>query len=301
MKAIVACTAALLALAAASLPAAAQGEPEPLPADSLQELRRADGSRVIGHVVGQRGDTVVFETVTGEQVEVRRRFVRIRPVRGRFVDGEFWPEDRHGTRLFFAPTGRTLRQGEGYAGVFLVLPFVGYGATDGVTLAGGMPWVGGTLHDTPVWIAPKVRLLDRPTAQVSTGVFAIRLPGTFDELCAAECGAVQPPSWNVIAYAVGSFGSGDDALHAGTGVFVGSDRTEVPVMLGGERRVGRRSKLITENWLVPGDGGAVSAGLRRMGDNWTVDYGIMAVFGDGAEEVPYFPIVSFSYAFGGGR
>jgi hypothetical protein len=299
MKAIAVCAAALWALAAAVPPAAAQEPAGPFPADSLQELRRADGSRVIGHVIGQRGDTVVFETVTGEQVEVRRRFVRIRPVRGRFVEGEFWPEDRHGTRLFFAPTGRTLRQGEGYGGVFLVLPFVGYGATDGVTLAGGMPWVGGTLQDTPVWIAPKVRLLDRPTAQVSTGVFAIRLPG--NEYCAAECGALRPRSWNVIAYAVGSFGGGDDALHAGTGVFVGSDRTEVPVMLGGERRVGRRFKLITENWLVPGDGGAVSAGLRRMGDSWTVDYGIMAVFGDGAEEVPYFPIVSFSYAFGGRR
>jgi hypothetical protein len=300
-KAILACAAALWALAAASLPAEAQEPAGPFPADSLQEMRRADGSREIGRVVGQRGDTVVFETVTGEQVEARRRFVRIRPVRGRFVRGEFWPEDRHGTRLFFAPTGRTLRQGTGYAGVFLILPFVGYGATDGVTLAGGIPWVGGTLTDSPVWVAPKVRVVDRPGAQVSTGVFAIRLPDRTGEYCAPDCGAPLPGSWNAVAYAVGTFGSGDDALHAGTGVFVGSDRTELPVMLGGERRVGRRFKLISENWLVPGDGGALSAGLRRMGDNWTIDYGIMAVFGDGAEEVPYFPVVSFSYAFGGGR
>ena len=63
----------------------------------------------------------------------------------------------------------------------------------------------------------------------------------------------------------------------------------------------RGNKLITENSLIPGEGGAVSGGVRRLGRRWTVDYGLMALFGPDAEEVPYFPIVSFSYAFGGGR
>jgi hypothetical protein len=78
MKAIVVCAAALLALAAASLPAAAQGGAEPFPADSLQELRRGDGTREIGRVVEVRGDTTVFETISGERLEVRSRFVHVR-------------------------------------------------------------------------------------------------------------------------------------------------------------------------------------------------------------------------------
>jgi hypothetical protein len=296
-----ACAAALWALAAALSPAAAQSSAGPFPADSLQELRRPSGATEIGHVVEERGDTVVFETINGDRIEARRRFVHIRPVRGRFVRGEFWPEDRHTTRLFFAPTGRTLREGAGYGGLFLVLPFVGYGATDDVTLAGGIPWVGGSLRDTPAWIAPKLRVVDHAGTQVSTGVFAIRLPGTDEDLCAPGCGEIREASWNGVAYAVGTFGGSDDAVHAGAGVFVGSGRTEVPVMVGGEHRVSRRNKLITENWLVPGTGGAGSLGVRRMGERWTVDYGVMFLFGEGAEEVPYFPIASFSYAFGGRR
>ena len=300
MKAMVTCAATLLALAAASLPAAAQGGAEPFPADSLQELRRGDGTREIGRVVEVRGDTTVFETISGERLEVRSRFVHVRRARGRIVDGEFWPADRHTSRLFFAPTGRTLRQGTGYAGLFFFLPFVGYGATDAVTLAGGVPFMG-SLEETPVWIAPKVRVYGSPTAQVSTGVFAIRIPGTDTEYCAPDCGEVRDASWNGIAYGVGTFGDEENALHAGAGVMFGMDETEVPVMVGGELRVSRANKLITENWLIPGEGGAVSLGVRRLGRTWTVDYGLMAVFGPDSEEVPYFPIVSFSYAFGGGR
>lgn len=289
----------LLLLACAAAPrAAAQATPTPVPADSLQELRRANGTRVVGRVVEVRGDTIRFESISGELLEVRSRFVRIYPARGRIVDGEFWPADRHTSRLFFAPTGRTLREGAGYGGVFLVLPFVAYGASDGVTLAGGVPWMSGSLRETPAWIAPKVRVLDRPAAQVSTGVFAIRVPGENEDYCAPECGDLRAASWNAVVYGVGTFGDDDNALHAGVGVTLGALGTEIPAMVGGELRVSRRNKIISENWLVPGEGGAASLGVRRMGDRWTVDYGLMALFGPEAEEVPYFPILSFSYAFG---
>jgi hypothetical protein len=71
-------------------------------------------------------------------------------------------------------------------------------------------------------------------------------------------------------------------------------------MLGGEFRISSNNKFICENWLIMGEGGAVSGGVRMMGDRWTTDLGLMAVFGDG-NQIPYVPIVSFSYAFGGGR
>lgn len=291
--------AVLLGGAALAAPRAAAAQPaDPFPADSLQELRRADGSREIGRVLEARGDTIRFETISGEVLEVRSRFARVRPTRGRIVDGEFWPADRHTSRLFFAPTGRTLREGAGYAGVFLFLPFVGYGATDAVTLAGGIPWLGGSLEHTPVWVAPKVRVLDRPTAQVSTGLFAIRFPAADTEYCAPSCEDTTDASWNGIAYVVGTFGGDDDALHAGAGVMSGPEGARVPLMVGGELRVSRGNKLITENWLIPGKGGAASLGLRRLGERWTIDYGLMALFGPEAENIPYFPIVSFSYAFG---
>ena len=148
------------------------------------------------------------------------------------VDGEFWPADRHTSRLFFAPTGRTLREGAGYAGLFFFLPFVGYGATDAVTLAGGVPFIG-SLADMLVRMAPKVRVYGSPTAQVSTGVFAIHVPGTRTGYCAPDCGEVREASWNGIAYGVGTFGDDENALHAGAGVMFGMEETKVPVMVVG--------------------------------------------------------------------
>jgi hypothetical protein len=41
----------------------------------------------------------------------------------------------------------------------------------------------------------------------------------------------------------------------------------------------------------------ISGGVRMMGDRWTTDLGL-AAFVDGGE-VPYLPVVSFSYNFGG--
>ncbi|CAN5824595.1 hypothetical protein BH23GEM6_BH23GEM6_25990 [soil metagenome] len=59
----------------------------------------------------------------------------------------------------------------------------------------------------------------------------------------------------------------------------------------------RRNKLITENWYFPGEGAAISGGVRMMGERWTTDLGLAALLG--VEDVPYFPVVSFSYNFGG--
>ncbi len=263
--------------------------------DSLQELRLGDGTRHVGHVVELTPDRLVFETIAGVRIEANRTYSRVTPVRGRIVEGEFWPEDRNATRLFFAPTGRSLRAGEGYAGLYIFLPFVAVGATDEITLAGGIPPVG-SLETMPVWIAPKLRVLNLPTAQVSAGFFAIHLPGTrWDN----EAGTSRSSSEIAgIAYGVGTFGDADRAIHAGAGVTFGSvdGLGSTPVMLGGEMRMSRRNKLISENWFLPGEGGVISGGVRMMGDRWTTDLGLAALVGD--SDLPYFPIVSFSYNFG---
>jgi len=294
--------------ASAIVPAPAVAQQAEVSADSIFELRVGDGSRTYGRIVEMREDKLVFETIAGVRMEVNRAFARLQPARGRIVDGEFWPEDKHTTRLFFAPTGRTLNAGEGYAGLFFVLPFVGYGASDNITLAGGMPLVG-SAESVPIWIAPKLRVYNTPTTQISTGVFAVHVPGyeSYDYDYGTGIGRSrrEPSSFVGIAYGVGTFGDLDNALHLGSGVTFGGDETEVPLMVGGEFRMSRKHKFVTENWLLPVTGsGALSGGIRFMGDRWTTDLGLMAIMGTGdwgGDTIPYFPIVSFSYAFGARR
>jgi hypothetical protein len=266
--------------------------------DSLQQLRLGDGSRHVGRVVEMQQDRIIFETIAGVRIEANRAFARLTHVRGRIVEGEFWPEDRNSTRLFFAPTGRTLPTGEGYAGAFVFLPFVAVGVTNDLTLAGGIP-PAGSLDQVPIWIAPKLRVVNTPRTQVSAGLFAVHLAG--EENWDWETGNTTRSSSQAvgIVYGVGTFGDMDNALHAGAGVAFETNEGfgSVPLMVGGEMRVSRRNKLITENWFLPGDGAALSGGVRMMGDRWTTDLGLAAFVGGG--EIPYLPVVSFSYNFGG--
>ena len=78
--------------------------------------------------------------------------------------------DANTTRLFFAPTGRTLARGEGYVGIYeAVLPFVQVGITDGITLGGGTPLFFGLESGHPFWLTPKVAIVRGPRVNVAAG------------------------------------------------------------------------------------------------------------------------------------
>lgn len=298
---------AMLVIAATAFVAPAAGQEPTQATDSLFELRLGDGTKHIGKVVSRTDDRIVFQSITGAQMEVNATFARLRTAPGNVVEGEYWAPDRNRSRLFFAPTARPVEPGQGYAGMFWILPFVGFGVSDDLTLAGGLP-PAGELGQTPIWIAPKLRVLNSAERQVSLGMLGIYTPEEeredvyycdpqYDRSCSAEPPEGAEGKFTGIAYGIATFGGLDKALHLGSGVTFGGDGVKVPIMIGGENRLGRRWKLISENWVIPGDGGAGSLGVRRIGDNWTWDFGWMALFGD--SDVPYFPIVSFSYSWGG--
>lgn len=96
------------------------------PAGETQELLLKDGTRAIGRVETIEAESFTFRTTSGVVMKVDVKLVHaIGPVTGRLVRGEFWPEDSNPTRLFFAPTGRSLKRGDSYLGVYeILLPFV---------------------------------------------------------------------------------------------------------------------------------------------------------------------------------
>lgn len=287
----------VFALAASATSAHAQGSSiATLNGDTIYEMRVPDGTNHIGRIRAEQADTITFETLAGLQIRIQRALVRLRPARGRLIEGQFYREDRNLTRLFFAPTGRVLEPGQGYAGLFFVLPFVGFGITDNLTVAGGLPLVG-DLEQMAFWIAPKLRVVNRERMQGSVGVLALRLPGT-EECTTFDCSQTEGGSDGVfgIAYGLATLGDNDNAFHVGLGYAFGRDveggAERFPIMVGGERRFSRGWKLLTENWIIPGETAAGSVGLRKIGENWTWDFGLMGVEG------VYFPIISFSYSWG---
>lgn len=263
----------------------AQAPPDiPAPSDTIYEVRLGDGSVVFARVAELGEARVVFETVGGARLDVERIAIdAVRPATGQVVEGEFWTEDPGATRLFFTSTGRSLEGGESYIGTYVVvLPFAAVGITDRFTIVGGAPILFGELE--PFYLGPKLQILRQPEAQASVGTLAF----FFDDDVVG------------VVYGVATFGDTERALSAGLGFFYSGDEVvnEPAFMLGGETRVSRRIKLITENYVLPDAVGVVlSGGVRIIGDRFNTEVGAMGAIADG-DGGCCVPLINFSYSFG---
>jgi preprotein translocase subunit YajC len=261
--------------------------------DTIWEVRLTDGTLLVGRVVAATEERVTIETAAGTRVDVARAQIRsLRLAEGRVVDGAYWFADPNHTRLFLlSPTGRSLERGEGYISAFMVvLPFVAYGVTDYLTIAGGTPLIPEVIGRV-FYLAPKVRVLDTPRFDASAGVLAFFLTEDVD------AGSVG------LLYGVGTYGSLDHAVTAGAGwaFELGGGESDIArqpvVMLGGETRVARTVKLVTENFFVPGESGALlSAAVRLFGERISVDVGLMGFVS--SDDFGWIPAGNFVYNFG---
>ena len=224
---------------------------------SLYELVLRDGSRLIGRIADQDLTEVVFVTVAGVTITAPRPEIEsLREVTGRVTEGQFLPEDPNVTRLFFWPTGRSLRKGQTYLGVYeFLMPFVQVGVSDRFSIGGGTPLMfglDGDEWDRPFWITPKLQVLNRARTQLSIGTFHV-----FD----------TNGNNGGVGYVVGTHG--DPAhRHGGWRHRLRNWRRPIGdiVMVGGERQVRRNLMLITENYVGRAATGLASAVVRFFGD-----------------------------------
>lgn len=273
----------LLVLAAAPRPLFAQPPPpvvvEIAPEGATQELRLHDGTTALGRVTAMDGDTVTFVTRGGATMTVQRSAIAaLAVVSGRGGPTGFWKDDPNPTRLFFGPTARPLKAGEVYLGVYeVVMPFVQVGITDRISVGGGTPLVFGGGGERPFWFTPKATLVRRARTQVAVGAMHVaNLDG--DALG--------------IVYGAATHGTRDSALTVGAGYAYAryEDNGAPVVMIGGEHRVHRYLKLVSENYVFEG-GGIASAGVRFMTGRLSADLGLAAPLG--VDDVFVFPMVNF--------
>ena len=250
----------------------------------LQVITLADGSNIFGRVVGLEGDTVTFRTQAGS---LRLAVGQIREIKeiaaGDVRAGEYWFPNPNSTRLFFAPTGQMLKQGEGYFSDYqLFFPGVAYGLTDNFTIGGGFSLIPAALEDQLYYVTPKIGFSVNDKVHLATGALIVGARG----------GA------GGIYYGVGTLGDGNASLTIGGGYgFAGGEIESRPVgMIGGELRVARRIAFVTENYLLPISGNNVlySFGLRFLGEKITTDLALVNVSGSEIIGIPY---VDFVFRF----
>ena len=263
----------------------------PAPTDTIYEIILTDGSTLFGRVVEQDAERLVVVTASGTRVEVKRTQIeRMRMTAGRAAGEAYWSSDPNLTRLLFTSTARPLPKGEGYISSFMLFfPFVAYGVTDRLTLAGGTPIIPEAIGKV-LYFAPKYTVLQRPKADYAIGMLGFVVPESLEGGSAG------------IVYGVGTWGTPDRAITAGAGWGYFTNWSDASlsnnpvIVLGGEQRISRSVKLVTENWL-PLSASSVFAtgGVRFIGERITADLGI----GGFGETGCCLPLVNFVYNFGG--
>jgi len=196
------------------------------------------------------------------------------------------PVEPSGTRLLVGPTGRALEQGQFYVDFsgFVGGPFVQVGITDRISLGAGTPvLIPGIRPGDALVVTPKVQVY--ASARVAASVGVLQFAGS----------KVAPGG---IAYGVVTRGSFDGAITGGVGFSYSSLRKaegarKPLVLLGGEKRISPRFKLISENYAALG-GGLVSGGLRFMRGHGTLDLGVATLVG--ADHLLVAPIFRFAWS-----
>ncbi len=252
--------------------------------DHVQIVTLKDGSTIFGRIVSVNADTVIFESGAG-RIQLAAGAIReIKTIaEADLREGEYWFPNPNSTRLFFAPSGQMLKQGEGYFSDYeLFFPGVAYGLTDNVTIGGGVSLLPAAASDQVYYLTPKIGVSLSEKFHVAGGVlFAGTKGGT---------GGVY--------YGVGTYGDGNASVTLGGGYgFAGGKIERKPVgMLGGEVRLTRRIGIVTENYLLPvsDNNFLYSFGLRFMGEKITTDLALVNVSGSNIIGVPF---VDFVFRF----
>jgi hypothetical protein len=255
---------ALLAPAAAAQRVTLPALP-PVDSGTVVVLRLLDWREVSGRVVAEVDSTVTLLTDDGTQLRVPHEWIRAwRP-----QDARLTLLDPNASRLFFAPTGRTLPKRAGYfANYYLFVPGISYGLSDRLTVSGVVSVV--PAADAQLaYLSPKFAIVRSPRFNFAMGALWITIPD------------VDQPGLGA-GYGAATFGTTDNAVTVMAGYPFSTRhlKTKPIVMLGAERRLGGRSKGMAELWSVPGtDGVPLLVGLRWFSARLAIDFGVASVLG----------------------
>jgi hypothetical protein len=261
----------ILVLVTAAFTSSAMAQAAP---PQVVEVKLRDGSLLFGTIVSDERDRLVIKTVSGADVTVNRdQVISIQQTAGTSVGGEFWTDDVISSKLFLGPTGRTLKRGEGYLAIdSIFVPVFQVGVTDRFSIGLGAPFYG---FLRSAWITPKFQIYRNEKTAVSAGVLHLFVP---------DFGV------GGYGYVVATLGTVNGAVTLGGGMLYGRDDDSgaaIPMFtVGGDRRLSRRTKFVTENYIFQ-EGVIATAGVRLIGQVTSFEVGALVPIIDG-DSIPGF-------------
>ena len=193
------------------------------------------------------------------------------------------------TRLFFAPTARSVPRGVGSLGLTeIAFPWAEVGLLDRVSIRGYVTPPLGDLTGAGIVVGPKLQLLRHSRIQAAVGLFqGFSTSGT-----------------GGVGYGVVTIGGRDTSATVGLGYGYGnvadSGGSPAVVFVGAEQAVGRRVRLIVEGYIGGEAFGlpeqTLMTGARLNFGRWSLDLGIAIPFYETGSGAPG-PILTIGRAF----
>lgn len=234
-------------------------------------ITTSDGNILMGVIEQENEDRIIIRVEGIGEVTVQRSSISkievIHPDRIR--NGEYWFENPHGTRYFFAPNAIGLQKGTGYyQNAWIFFNNVNYGLSDNFSIGAGLIpgfLFGGGLDSTPIWILPKLSI------PVSGDNFHLGVGAMIGGIIGSGSGA--------LFYGSGTVGSKDKNLTIGLGY--GASDGEISntplVNISGMYRAKRTIYILGELYVLPGidESGIALFGARWAPENFAVDFGLI--------------------------
>lgn len=239
-------------------------------------ITTTDGNVLMGEIVQENDDQIILQVDGIGEVTVQRTNIRniqvIRPDQIR--NGDYWFDNPHGTRYFFAPNAIGLQKGTGYyQNAWIFFNNVNYGLSDNFSIGAGMIpgfLFGGGLDATPFWILPKLSI------PVSGDQFHLGVGAMIGGIVGSGSGA--------LFYGSGTYGSTDNNLTVGLGYGAsGGEISNTPLVnISGMYRAKRTIYMLGELYFLPGiDGSGIALlGGRWAPENFAVDFGLVMPLAD---------------------
>ncbi len=249
-----------------------------------------NGEEYTGIVEDYRDTCFIIRDTSGIEMKIpQNKILGFKKLRGNVVNGSLQKFDPNRTKLFLAPTARSLNAGEGYLSDYMIFfPFVAVGISDFAIISGGVSLIPGAENQL-VYGNLKFTLFPKDNIGVSTGLFYM---------------TVFSYSAGGVVYGIATIGSDDKAITLGLGNgFTGENGfSENPIIIaGGEIRLSNDVKIISENWIpTNGDDALLSFGLRFFGEHVAGDFGLITNSSLLSESrgFPFIPWLGFTYNFG---
>lgn len=253
-------------------PAAAVAPPDNYLLGRVYRVETNQGTSFTGTLVSLSLTNLEFDAQELGHIRLERTQVRHADLQGPLRVGKSasYYDIGNGNRLFFAPTGRSLRKGEGaLQNVDVYLLGVNYGITENLSLGGYISVVPGLApQDQLLVFTPKLSFPVNDNVHFGVGLLYLRVPSSSSSVGAG------------IAYGALTYGGADNNFTVGLGYgFVQGDIGKTPILqVGGQTRVSRRVSLISENYIIA-DAKAGMGGLYGMKLNWRrTSFGMGAVY-----------------------